>query len=236
MGSPLIFLAGQSYPRDDHVEGALCKRLRSHFEPWLGQKELVDLAEPSVFDPRVSHRLRGLEAVATSDALLVGRSSGARVVTQYAARARVQGVVCLGYPFRAPRLTLEIKRFGHLETLGVPTLIIQGEADAYGGAEITRNYSLSASVSVRLIRADHELNLSSAAWDHVAALILDFHARIASGSPPAPERFDEDAYLRDYPDVAAAVTAGQFDTGSEHFQTHGRGEKRMYGVLIEPWP
>tara|TARA_R100001591_G_scaffold52826_1_gene62914 strand:+ start:233 stop:2173 length:1941 start_codon:yes stop_codon:yes gene_type:complete len=38
--------------------------------------------------------------------------------------------------------------------------------------------------------------------------------------------FDEQKYLRDYPDVAAAVMRGDFASGKEHFDTFGKQEQR----------
>lgn len=42
-----------------------------------------------------------------------------------------------------------------------------------------------------------------------------------------PETFDEDAYLFSNPDVAAAVLAGAFKSGREHFEIFGKNEKRQ---------
>jgi ectoine hydroxylase-related dioxygenase (phytanoyl-CoA dioxygenase family) len=39
--------------------------------------------------------------------------------------------------------------------------------------------------------------------------------------------FSEASYLRRYPDVAAAVQAGQFQSGQAHFESHGRREGRL---------
>jgi hypothetical protein len=41
--------------------------------------------------------------------------------------------------------------------------------------------------------------------------------------------FDEASYLRSNPDVAEAVDAGQFRSGREHFELHGRAEGRSPG-------
>jgi SAM-dependent methyltransferase len=42
----------------------------------------------------------------------------------------------------------------------------------------------------------------------------------------SPEEFDETYYLAAYPDVAAAVAAGKFASGREHFERFGRPEGR----------
>jgi SAM-dependent methyltransferase len=42
-----------------------------------------------------------------------------------------------------------------------------------------------------------------------------------------PENFDESGYLAANPDVAAAVRNGQFKSGRQHFDGHGRKESRL---------
>ena len=48
--------------------------------------------------------------------------------------------------------------------------------------------------------------------------------------------FDEAAYLSANPDVAAAVAAGAFKSGSEHYRRFGRGEGRSFGAGGRPAP
>lgn len=43
--------------------------------------------------------------------------------------------------------------------------------------------------------------------------------------PPPPD-FDEATYLRDYPDVAAEIAAGNLSSGFEHYMRWGRAEGR----------
>lgn len=65
-----------------------------------------------------------------------GKSMGGRIATMVAADDEVKtaGVVCLGYPFH-PTGRPEKLRTAHLENLRVPTLIAQGERDAFGNRE-----------------------------------------------------------------------------------------------------
>jgi SAM-dependent methyltransferase len=50
---------------------------------------------------------------------------------------------------------------------------------------------------------------------------------------PADEKFfDEQAYLRANPDVAAAVLAGAFSNGLQHFNLHGRTEGRRAWSMV----
>lgn len=78
--------------------------------------------------------------------LLAGKSMGGRVATLMLAaqqRLAVQAVVAYGYPFRPPAKkscslldsSLD-SRIGHLPQLTVPTLILQGQRDAFGGPEL----------------------------------------------------------------------------------------------------
>jgi SAM-dependent methyltransferase len=48
--------------------------------------------------------------------------------------------------------------------------------------------------------------------------------------------FDEAGYLRDNPDVAAAVQAGQFDSGWQHYEMYGREEGRSHVAEAVPDP
>ncbi len=46
--------------------------------------------------------------------------------------------------------------------------------------------------------------------------------------------FDDASYLRANPDVAAAVSAHQFDSGRQHFEAFGRQEGRRLQLRVEP--
>ena len=46
-------------------------------------------------------------------------------------------------------------------------------------------------------------------------------------------KFDEEQYLKNYPDVAAAVGQGKFQNGEEHFNQHGKSEGRSFEVKID---
>lgn len=74
-----------------------------------------------------------------------GKSMGGRIASLVADMARVQGLLCLGYPFHAPgrpdRLRIE-----HLQVLETPTLIVQGERDPYGSREEVEALPLSPAV------------------------------------------------------------------------------------------
>lgn len=174
---PAYFLAGDSFPGDVGVERALAPRLAPHLRGWVGQEALAQAG--GGFDPCIATRVARLEAAlpegaARRQVILIGRSAGARVVTQLACRHAVRAVICLGYPFRRPGGPEEPERFAHLAGLGVPTLILQGSRDDYGSAEAARGYALSPAIQVEALDADHRLRLSAPAWDAVGRLIRAF--------------------------------------------------------------
>ena len=221
---PAYFLGGDSYPQDDWVEAALCARMpnlrtqATSFEP---------MVRPMVLAERLEHVASRLDP--SPNVVLIGRSSGGRLATILALRRRLRAVVCLGYPFHNPGVVIEYGRFAHLARLTVPTLILQGADDVYGGADLTERYELSSVVQVRVLAGvGHEPHLSQMGWDQVVTLITTFLA--GPGFPPAAEMaaFDEADYLRRYPDVAAAVAEGHLPSGYTHFVIAGRAARRRH--------
>ncbi len=226
----VCFLAGDSYPGDRYVEEELRRRLGAHFPTWVGQAELwggiADGPGMPDLDARVEGLRKRLAPQAGSDLILFGRSSGARVAVTYAARHGATAVVCLGFPFRRPQCVIEPERFQHLATLTVPTLIIQGTKDSYGGAEITENYAFSAAVRLHFVCHGHDLRMHAGEWDRVAMAIRAFLDARPPGHGFQPHGFDEAYYLTRHPDVAAAVAAGKLASGERHYALHGQAERR----------
>ncbi|MFT5110919.1 MAG: putative alpha/beta-hydrolase family hydrolase [Parasphingorhabdus sp.] len=70
-----------------------------------------------------------------------GKSMGGRMATMVAVESKVDGVVCLGYPFHPPGKPEKL-RTEHLEELNLPVLICQGERDPFGNLSEIDNYSL----------------------------------------------------------------------------------------------
>lgn len=96
--------------------------------------------------------------------LLVGRSAGGLVSTRLAEELGAVGVIALGYPFRAPGSEPDPTRTRHLATLRVPTLILQGVKDPYGGSESASGYPLSDDVALRFLQTDHNFAADSPCW------------------------------------------------------------------------
>lgn len=178
------FLAGDSFPRDRHIEAELRRRLAGDFPEWLGQEEFLPEELNRLPTINIAARRAALEgrlgAGPHGRLVLIGRSSGGRVATQYAALHGATAVVCLGFPFRAPGRVMEPERFEPLARATVPTLLIQGREDPYGGSKITEDYRLSPAVTVRFFPTGHEFHLGADMWDEVAGTIRAFLAGLPS--------------------------------------------------------
>lgn len=84
-----------------------------------------------------------------------GKSMGGRIASMVADEAGVAGLVCLGYPFHPPGQPDKL-RVAHLERLRTPTLIVQGERDAFGTREEVARYHLSKEIRILFLRdGDH---------------------------------------------------------------------------------
>jgi predicted alpha/beta-hydrolase family hydrolase len=107
-----------------------------------------------------------VEAVASEmtlgqELLIGGKSLGGRVASLVAddlyRAGRVKGLVCLGYPFHPPGKPAEL-RTAHLTALACPTLILQGERDAFGNRAEVENLVLSTAIRFHWAAdGDHDL-------------------------------------------------------------------------------
>ncbi|HTR71950.1 MAG TPA: alpha/beta family hydrolase [Mycobacteriales bacterium] len=125
----------------------------------------LDLAWTTVV-AALRRRRRGLLVVA-------GRSSGARVACRSAGTVGADAVVALAFPLHPPGRP-EKSRADELFDLAVPTLIVQGERDAFGTPEQVRT-AAPGSVTVVGVPGDHALKQAP---DRVAAAVLDWCAGI----------------------------------------------------------
>jgi hypothetical protein len=177
----VAFLGGDSYPMDSHVEAHLLRML--HPFPGADLVRQADMVAAADGGTRVNLGLRQarLEVAVRGwrgGRVLVGRSSGARVATLFAARHGAAAVVCLGYPFQPLSGAHEPERYAHLARIGVPVLIVQGRDDPYGGEALVANVPLSPSVRVMWVDSAHEFHLDEAGWDDVARRVLLFVAEM----------------------------------------------------------
>ncbi len=74
-----------------------------------------------------------------------GKSMGGRFASMVAKDEKVDGIVCLGYPFHPPGNPDKL-RTKHLEDLNIPMLVCQGERDVFGHKDELANCQLSRSI------------------------------------------------------------------------------------------
>lgn|GEM_PF-1468445 len=176
-----LFMSGDRYPDDQYIETALCDRLPGlHLTYGALIERFADGAPPLGLAPRITFLRRILASIPTQNLILVGRSSGGRVITRLAAEftdiSPMAGIVCLGYPFRHPEKAHEPDRVDHLTRVSVPTLILQGDQDEYGDKSAALLYPLSTSTQLEFIAATHVLRLQPENWDALADRICRFAA------------------------------------------------------------
>lgn len=106
----------------------------------------LDAAWTAVVEALAESHLSGL-------ALLVGgRSAGARVACRTAKATAAVGVLCLAFPLVPPRRTgTPTSRLPELASVGVPTLVVQGERDRFGVPPAAPGRT------VVVVRGDHSL-------------------------------------------------------------------------------
>jgi len=110
-----------------------------------------------------------------------GKSMGGRIASLVADEAKVAGLVCLGYPFH-PTGKPDKLRVDHLRSLKTPTLILQGERDAFGNREEVSTYDLADSVQIHwLPGGDHSFKPRKSSglseqenWDEAITAIAKF--------------------------------------------------------------
>ena len=239
MPNSIFYLGGDSYPADRDMEDALRPLLIADQTLFVSHEDLRGAAGKMGHGWSLEARLAVLESVvppptADGDVFLIGRSSGARIMALFASMHPVTALICVAYPFKNPKHVLEPARFAHLATLTVPTLMIQGAHDPYGGRELTENYQLSQSICLEFIDGIHELEIGTPQCAHIPRLIAAFALQGWRNPIDQFALFDEAFYTRLYPDVAEAIAAGQGLTGAAHFQLTGRQERRRFRLLPKP--
>lgn len=124
--------------------------------------------------------LRVIEMVRTGAKKVVigGKSMGGRIASLIADEARVDGLVCLGYPFH-PVGKPDKLRVEHLKKIETPTLIVQGELDSFGSQEEVDGYKLAKTVRVNWIEdSDHSSGRTEQRnWETALSEIEAFHVR-----------------------------------------------------------
>ena len=80
---------------------------------------------------------------------------GGRIASMVAEDEKVDGIVCLGYPFHPPGNPNKL-RTEHLEDLNIPKLVCQGERDVFGHRAESASWQLPRSIQFSwLTDGDH---------------------------------------------------------------------------------
>jgi len=112
--------------------------------------------------------VESLRADALRDLALVvgGRSLGARVACRTAAETGADGVLCLAFPLQPRRkASPPPSRLPELDAVTVPTLVVQGERDAFGIPPAAANREVAIVPGDHNLRADLEaVSAAVLAW------------------------------------------------------------------------
>ena len=167
-----LFAHGAGAPMDSDFMQALAALLAERgvgvirFEfPYMAERREAGKRRPpnkldvllADFQAQIEH----FRAVFPGERLFIGgKSMGGRVASMLAAEnhraGRVDGVVCLGYPFHPPGKP-ESLRTGHLESLDCPALMVQGTRDKLGDRAEVGGYALSSAIEVLWLEdGDHD--------------------------------------------------------------------------------
>lgn len=116
--------------------------------------------------------LRGRRGLAGLPFVVGGRSNGARVACRTAQATGAGAVVALAFPLHVPGKP-EKSRLDELAGAGVPTLVVQGDRDAFGMPPAAKSRHI-----VIVPGADHSLKRDPAA---VATAVIEFVSGHATG-------------------------------------------------------
>jgi predicted alpha/beta-hydrolase family hydrolase len=104
-----------------------------------------------------------------------GKSMGGRIASMLVAAGALEaaGLVLLGYPLKPPKSTQ--LRAAHLGQLALPTLVVQGERDTFGGPQDLRPH-FPATAEIVGVRGGHSYD--EAAWPEAQARVAEFILRL----------------------------------------------------------
>lgn len=238
MARTIFFACGDSYPADRPAEELLRGLLEGPDSDFVTHGDLFNSKTGTGGPGQIDLKAKVLEQAIRDcgpgrEIFLIGRSAGARTATIAAGKCPVTAIVSIFYPFRDLQRQLEPKRFAHLRTLTVPTLMLQGAYDPYGGLEVTEFYQLSESIRLKFIEGHHRLKIAAEEGAFIPPMIVDFIKGGWRETGRDLENFDEDFYLTTHPDVAEAIAAGRFISGEDHFRKQGRKECRVYRLRYD---
>ncbi len=149
MDSPFMqFFAEQLAKQGYHV-------VRFEF-PYMAQRRISGKRSPPnrpAILEQTWHEI--IQQLGPNKLIIGGKSLGGRIASMIADANRVQGVICLGYPFHPPGKPDRL-RIDHLQEQQTPTLILQGTRDPFGREPEVSDYRLAKSVRLEWIEdGDH---------------------------------------------------------------------------------
>ncbi len=126
--------------------------------PYMAARRRDGRRRPPDRQPRLLESWRAaIAALGAGNIVIGGKSMGGRMASLVADECRVQGLLCLGYPFHPPRQPDRL-RTAHLADLATRTLVVQGTRDPLGDAPEVATYPLSPAIRVHWIEdGDHDL-------------------------------------------------------------------------------
>jgi len=138
--------AGQRHPFMTSYAKGLAERgiaVATFDFPYMEQKRKTPDRAPVLEDAfrRAVAAAAGRRDLKTAKLFIGGKSMGGRIATHLAAATTatdappISGVIAFGYPLAPPRSKRTGDRVTHLKTLTVPTLIVQGTRDPFGGPD-----------------------------------------------------------------------------------------------------
>jgi predicted alpha/beta-hydrolase family hydrolase len=188
--APAIALAhGAGVPMDSPFMQAVAAGLATRglrvirFEfPYMRQRRAGGPSRPPDKEPVLRQAWNEVIAALGARRLIIGgKSMGGRIASLVADEAGVAGLVCLGYPFH-PAGKPEQLRVEHLRTLQTPTLILQGQRDAFGSRAEVEGYELSDRIRLHwLADGDHSFTPRKSSgrteqenWDEAVRVAAEF--------------------------------------------------------------
>jgi predicted alpha/beta-hydrolase family hydrolase len=140
----------------------------------------------------VVNAVAGRAGLAGAGIFIGGKSMGGRIATHLAADLAhwpagappLSGVVALGYPLAPPGGRRTGDRVSHLRRLTVPTLIVQGTRDPFGGPDEVREavFDAGARPPIEIVTvegADHSFGVLKSSGRDQAEVHAEVQARIA---------------------------------------------------------
>ncbi len=160
IGAAALLLAhGAGAPMDSPFMEAFAKLAaqqgvrvaRFEFAYMAARRTTGKKAPPPRAEKLISEFEDALAEIECAPIFIGGKSLGGRVASMFAetafAQGRINGLVCLGYPFHPPGKPDSL-RTAHLVNFTCPTLIVQGENDPFGNRGEVTGYDLPESIRI----------------------------------------------------------------------------------------